>query len=162
MPASVTDAFVPHGGCAPGCGQCCELVALKGSPESYRFLLDRFPPEAVSDDDRRNAEWIVTRMWRIPVAMAVEINARRVAQNPHNRFYLCSAFNAETRQCMAYEQRPPFCRVFPWAGRSPTNPEVLGGLGPFSRCGYWHDVPRADWPAWADPLPAPGQPANCC
>jgi hypothetical protein len=123
------------------------MVSLTGSKAGYRFILERFPAEAVSDEQRANARFILAHMHEIDIELAAKLNPLRVAQNPHNRFYLCDRYDGASRRCLAYDERPPMCQGAPLYGFDPASREVVGALTPFPQCSFWQAVPRAQWPA---------------
>lgn len=132
-----------------GCGDCCAVVSvakplwervtrleMDGAMDSDRaFLLDNWHPmtpeeaAAVSPYDNHP-------MWVAFWTESVKTNA----------LLKCNAFDYATRQCTAYENRPAVCKGFPWYGDK-AKKEPLWRL---FRCGYWGDVPKAEWPDWVD------------
>lgn len=48
----------------------------------------------------------------------------------------CDYFDQDTRQCMAYDDRPAMCRNYPFYGREPKADSTMGG-----RCSFLADVP---------------------
>jgi len=148
-----------------GCGQCCSLLALQGNHAAYRFVLAKFPAEAVTPEQRANASFILEHMHEIDINIAYQINGRRVVQDPYAHFYLCDAYDVNENLCRMYAERPPMCKGFPWYGLDPTDPRVASGLAPYHRCSFWADVPREQWPDWAEPTASPAEPlrpVNVC
>jgi Fe-S-cluster containining protein len=37
----------------------------------------------------------------------------------------CDAFDPDTRECTAYEDRPPICSGYPWYGKTPDRERLL-------------------------------------
>lgn len=87
-----------------GCGDCCERVApLQSVPDLRRKLADPY----YVGWNRNQAEKIV-QMLTERVDPAVDWTP------PSRPTYRCKHFNAETRLCEAYDQRPWMCAGYPW------------------------------------------------
>lgn len=108
-----------------GCGGCCDPVTSIFTPSD----LARLPPDAVDDRTRR---WLLHDLERIP-------RREGLAASPHltgggrttfsmdgrtgqpvvafSVFYRCRLYDAESRRCTDYDNRPQVCRDFPFEGR---------------------------------------------
>jgi Fe-S-cluster containining protein len=134
-------AYARHRGkltrCA-GCGDCCQVIQTA-------LRTDAWP-----DNDPSKA-FVVEHWHQLGFEEAAERSPAVVrGAELGSKFYTCDQFNDETRACMAHEKRPWICRGFPGYGSVPT---VLG-LAPYTRCSYWHDLPREQWLDGIDPLPS--------
>lgn len=158
-------SYVPKSHCAAGqCSDCCKMIVLKGSKESYRFIVEHVAPGQIPEYEVQNAQHVVDHFIQIPIELAVQMNERRVAQNLYGNYFLCSWLDQATNLCRHHEDRPPLCRGFPFYDRDPMSPELFGGLAAYPQCSFWWDIPRDRWPAWvteATVLPSP-LPQNAC
>lgn len=135
-----------------GCGDCCAVVALKGTKSAYQFVLTAFPEGSIDADQIANAKFIMNNMFEIDVNVAAKINARKAIQDPFAHFYLCAKFDAANKRCMAYDDRPPMCQNAPLYGFDPADPRIAVGLAPYPRCSFWRAVPRQNWPTYVTEL----------
>lgn len=109
------------------CGGCCDpvimpmtmremreraLVADDWERASTAFVLEHFT-ELSQREGMRRAPWMADAM-RGKSGLLFQ---GRVIPQPV--YYECDQYNSETRECMAYDDRPPFCRGFPFHGGPP-------------------------------------------
>ena len=147
-----------------GCGDCCRMVALQSSADTYRWLLDTHDAQ-LTDINRANAHFVVQHMHQIDIALAAQMNPVKVLQDINMSFYICDRYDAANQRCLAYDARPPMCQGFPRYGLPLTDEQYAFGLAPYPACSFWHDVPTEHWPAYVTPMDSPGdplQPTNVC
>lgn len=82
------------------------LVADEFEAANTDFALTHFTQLSKAEGYRR-APW-----WRD--AMHGKIGVMYDGRMVEPVFYECDQYNVESRECMAYETRPPSCRSFPW------------------------------------------------
>jgi len=136
---AIWSAYMRHRGklsaCAR-CGDCCEVIHTRLNKREW--------------EDEDPSKPFVMEHWH---ELSFEEAAKRKpavvrGSEPGSTFYTCDQFNSETRLCMAQDKKPWICRGFPGYGKAPT---VLG-LAPYTRCSYWHDIPREQWLDGIEPL----------
>lgn len=110
--------------CREGCGACCSPVVLPYGPAEIaavaaragererRWLLDELRPISRREGVRRRPE------------------TRGIQQGANGEFafawhYECSNYDAETRRCLAFEERPDVCRLYPDGYDVPLNRSVV-------------------------------------
>ena len=91
--------------------------------------------EAITDEAIPKAErqWADRCLSAMPVkealAKAPWLRGRLLADrfgNPSSPFFFrCSNFDAATRQCADYDNRPDMCRGYPWYGQAPRRDAAL-------------------------------------
>ena len=123
-------------GCAR-CGDCCDPVKIDfgvwARAVGYARSLE---PEQIRDDDldyRADAVFLASRC-RPVAAMGTQVLLE------------CANWDGSHNACRDYENRPPFCRRFPWY-----DGEKVGDICE-TRCSYLLDVPPSDRPEGARPL----------
>lgn len=134
----------PRGSCTM-CGDCCYPVSLGYGLSTWGKATD-----AVG---RYNKSFTQKHWHRVSKkeATAMLLSTGRTPHAGRVYYYRCDAFDHATRSCTMQNEKPQICAGFPWYGcYADTNPEFgkpdakrLNGL---SRCGYWFDVPRTEWP----------------
>jgi hypothetical protein len=149
-------------GCA-GCGSCCDPVIL--NDETYEQLGKYWTSTALEGvpDPRSDENWAA---WREVGYTDDQREATITCYLPGSDYradadfitehwhplgdgeYRCDRFDPARRGCMAYADRPPVCRNYPWYGREPWASDT----DPPSRCSYLADLPRPDRPEGARPL----------
>lgn len=114
--------------CPPGCGMCCTRIwmsdeamarirknAAAVSPDVH---LQAWLDVGYGDLEARETYWdssfIVEHWSEIPDTV----------ENNGGRRFVCDRLDSETRLCIAYGERPPVCRRFPWYGKEPTVEEA--------------------------------------
>lgn len=98
-----------------------------------------------SELDAEHRRWILNDLTPMPyregMAKAPQLAGRDLATADGEMasvfFYRCRWFDAETRQCMNYENRPAVCSGYPWGG-GPPRPDAA--LPP--ACSFNADVGR--------------------
>lgn len=136
-----------------GCGDCCDPVAIVFTQEFVRSLDPKSRREIVG---KRSTRWILEEL--VPIDREVGL-----AESPHlstgettftieglgdvkvgTHFYRCLNFDTETRQCRAYDDRPPECAGYPWYEATPdAYDEELKERTPLpARCSYNADLGR--------------------
>jgi len=115
------------------CGDCCQRLHFK-----HTYLeLQALAAEPGTDFAFVKAHW------------------RPAAGEPlGTHYFACDAYDSDSHLCTAHEERPGVCRGYPWYGREPTA-EVAEKRLIGTRCSYWHDIPRDQWPEGIEPLPSP-------
>lgn len=106
-----------------GCGACCDPVVLRGAADlvitEHAAGLHGVPrPE--SDAAFALAHW--TRIGDAP--------------DGDGGLWTCDAYDRETRECGAYDDRPQVCSGYPWYGRAPDAGREL-----YAECSYRADLP---------------------
>lgn len=119
------------------CGDCCEIIHLADG--SYGRALrwhnaGRAQPWA-------DAAFILDHWIPVPRDWAASINPDFVwpGRVYAAEYYLCDAWDAETRLCTAHESRPPVCQDFPWY--STPQDTTSYHIESWKRCAFWADVP---------------------
>lgn len=109
-----------------GCGACCDPITYDRSPTEIKQA-------AASGDEE--AQWMLDNTTPLSVregtALHRDYSDGTTLLSPDGKggftlvgaafFYACRHFDADTRQCGNYENRPSMCRQWPWYG-SPPNP----------------------------------------
>lgn len=129
-------------GSCNGCGRCCDPVVLGFGPDDVRRN-----PQVLSADDVRwilndltligrreglaKADYLTQGGWTYVTSPLLG------AQLIMSYFYRCRRFDAETRSCAIYDNRPRTCREYPWGDEPPDPKHVLP-----PECGYLVDVGR--------------------
>jgi len=104
---------------------CCSPVMLPFS----RIDAETAPPDKMEPENRR---WVledltpISRREGLRRTPYVE-SGLTIYGNEHTGesywfwsfFYECKHYDAATKQCMNYENRPPMCKGFPWYGEAP-------------------------------------------
>lgn len=134
-----------------GCGACCDPVTLPwtlrelrqstmhGSDETdRRFVLAHFRQLSRREGLDR-APWLKGRA-----------TSDRDGDFVFSAFYECDRFDRETRRCLAYDERPSFCRRYPWGDEGP---HANAALPPM--CSY-----RADLGQPVEEVPVEWRPAR--
>lgn len=104
--------------CREGCGACCDPVFLPG--KSAKMIYDAaWGP--LTKDQAEDSEFILAH-WAPYASWGEDGVALQ-----------CSEYDAATRSCLAYDNRPPVCRNYPTYNRE--RPEFTG-TGTNLVCGY--------------------------
>lgn len=140
--------------CRPDCGQCCDPVAMAYS------VMDAQTGKPMPDEQR---EWILkvgrplTRREGLRRSPWMGQGGRTYCQDDAGaivivwtHFYECSWYDPDRRVCTHYDERPDFCRGFPWFGQGPDTRKALPGA-----CSF-----RADIGEPVDPVPVHLGPAR--
>lgn len=130
--------------CLEGCGACCDPVALgftqeqartKGAdfldPRNRKFILEDLTPIPTREGRARAPylDWMTMGIVEGKVEMAATV------------FYNCRHFDAETRSCTNYDNRPPMCSKYPWYDQPPDPTKSIPPT-----CSYNADVGRTPVP----------------
>lgn len=100
-----------------GCGGCCDPVTLSAPREESLARTDISP---------RERQWLTFELVPMSFQEAALKEPQLADAHPdHIWFYRCRNFDEVTRHCMAYENRPPTCRGYPWDGGPPKPQAVL-------------------------------------
>jgi Fe-S-cluster containining protein len=102
-----------EGGMCKGCATCCKTIRLTGSMKQMKTILKQNPQM------RNNYGLTFAIKYFKPISAATALRA-----NPHLKdmllaheligyFYSCRMLNSKTNQCMAYDKRPPVCKLYP-------------------------------------------------
>lgn len=123
-----------------GCGDCCEVIPFPYRPEEVRYLWKH------GQVDTPTARWAVEHLhpltrrqvselhpWRL--RHAVRVGSPEAEPELWPRYYRCDLFDAETRRCTAYAERPPPCREYPWPDGVPNRNTLLS-----PHCSFRADV----------------------
>jgi Fe-S-cluster containining protein len=149
-------------GCA-GCGSCCDPVIL--NDETYELLGKHWTRAALdgTPDPRTDEGWEAWRAvgnldadreWiceRYPPDSDYRADADFIAAHWRplgDHEYRCDRFDPVHRKCMAYGDRPPVCRNYPWYGREPSG----SNTDPPPQCSYLADLPAGERPEGSRPL----------
>lgn len=111
-----------------GCGDCCENLPLN-TPERADIWGKRLLAgdlRGSSGVGRKQAAW----MANLTVVSGPSFTKK--THEPRWR-YACPKFDAETRRCTDYANRPPVCQRYPHYGREP-KPYDGGDMSP--RCSF--------------------------
>lgn len=115
-----------------GCGRCCDPVALPFTQqEAARCLPDMMDPANrrwVLDDltpIRRKDALAMVRDYMHGGKSSFALTPTAPAQVMFTHFYSCRHYNPESRQCEAYDMRPPICEGFPWYDQSPDSSKAI-------------------------------------
>lgn len=104
-----------------GCGCCCDPVTLPYNQQELR--LGQTPYDVTEDERRWVLDDLVPMSRRVAKTKAPWYFGQAVmGANPGEDmafFYSCRNFDAETRQCRIYDDRPFACRHYPWYGGDP-------------------------------------------
>lgn len=85
------------------CGDCCERIHLGyGADKVFDSLARNWEQHG---DDALDQKFILTH-WNL-----IEVAETDGQEDP---LFSCDFFDPATRQCGAYDQRPPVCQNFPW------------------------------------------------
>ena len=151
--------------CAKDCGACCNPVIMtmqqvhflrgwanRPDPKENQGGLPAFvieTPEAlekarehIANGTFMERHWIFNIRW-----------VRKMASGLQLVGFNCPFFNESTKDCEAYDRRPPICRNYPFYGRDPSEvAEASVGLQMPLKCSYWADVPLGKRPeGWKPP-----------
>jgi Fe-S-cluster containining protein len=155
-PVVQIDRLVGQAATCAQCGDCCERFAL----DTDHGAFSAHPQEPPAGYEDRDPDWEdVWQEWDKHLADGffqrvhfhpVMADGQHAHEPTSGRgYYTCDAFDPVTRLCTAHNERPDTCRGYPWYDAGTATHELP------SRCSFWHDVPRSQWPPDADPLPSP-------
>lgn len=123
--------------CPPGCGLCCEKIALAGEAVERIFgptydarAADPEWAEPYPDDGptpnprglswRHDADFMRDHFQVLGVEYVGQLGAVHSADDRTVAItFTCDAFDPVERRCTAYEQRPLMCENYPFYGRNP-------------------------------------------
>lgn len=109
-----------------GCGACCDPVVL---PYTLNEIRQQLPGACAEPLDREFALEHLTPisrregLRRAPYFTAGGVTVLGAPGQPgseflaYSFFYECDRFDRETRQCTAYDDRPPMCSEYPHYGQ---------------------------------------------
>jgi len=143
------------------CGDCCTDISLTTTKKAFTASLTY----GDARDDAAWAEWLAkweANGWGVPDRanwIRYQADARFIAKHWHGGKrgkrtrdgkertvgWECDQFNPETRQCMAYEGRPPICAGFPYYTDDGKPGVIPAGRLP-TRCSFWADYPESARP----------------
>lgn len=114
------------------CGDCCEITFLSDTKTGLRKKL----VEGIySGKDAISVKFILKNWTRLNKSDHKDRMRELLGYDSTKNFiYTCNMFNKETRECEAYDLRPPVCSDFPWYGKEPDD-----GSGLPLRCSFRPD-----------------------
>jgi len=114
-------------GCT-GCGSCCKAIWLGHKMSDIKSYASGDP----SSNSTFDAKFILENWEEITVEEATELNPQFQEKYPQAKdrgfFYKCNAFDAETKRCTKYLDRPNLCRDFPFYPGSHNHKLIDGKL----------------------------------
>lgn len=122
--------------CPPGCGWCCDPVAL---PFTQEYVRNAKLLQLPTPLDEGTVRWVLEDLTPIPRregllrAPYMTGGGRTTFAHPVTgeftmvltHFFECRHFDRDTRSCSNYEGRPSACRDFPWGGSRPDPQKAL-------------------------------------
>jgi Fe-S-cluster containining protein len=123
-----------------GCGACCDPVMLPFAPSDFELFPSSFDPaelaffrEHLTPIRRREGRQKVMH-WSSGWSEMIH-DGEPVMLAAH--YYECDRYDPVAKVCTAYDDRPDFCRDYPWYGDAPDPNKALPPT-----CSYRADVGR--------------------
>jgi Fe-S-cluster containining protein len=133
-------------GCA-GCGNCCDPVAIDADLiDTWRAWLDYWRAGGTKDAISTDGEAADPTLRFIAEHMTEIGNTGGVVS------FECSFFDKGTRQCTAYDKRPPMCSGYPWYGNEPADKIAKNPHQCPDQCSFLLDVPPSSRPEGSRPF----------
>lgn len=145
--------------CPPGCGLCCEEIALSDGAVERIFgpTYDEratkpdtwAAPESSSDkvpNPRHlswlhDAEFIREHFHFLRREVVGTLSPQFGNDQSPTTIFRCDAFDPEARACTRYDERPLMCENYPWYGRNPATREPTDHPVNDLTCVFQGDVP---------------------
>lgn len=132
-------------GTCNGCGRCCDPVVLHASQLQVGLS---FPTDDAETE--ANREFILTHLHpmnrreglRLADYLTAGVTVMGLPGTPGSEvfvwsmFYSCDFYDRDTKQCGAYDRRPPMCSGYPWYGEPPDPRKAIP-----PECSYLEDIP---------------------
>lgn len=112
------------------CGDCCEIAFLPWTKTDMRRKL--IEGDFSSENSQADVKFILKYWTRLNKKESHDRLYEIMGYHTSDKYlYTCQKFNRETRECEAYDERPPVCSNFPWYGNEPDD-----GSGLPLKCSY--------------------------
>ncbi|HUX71232.1 MAG TPA: YkgJ family cysteine cluster protein, partial [Cellulomonadaceae bacterium] len=129
------------------CGNCCDPVTIDADAiDPWRDWLDYWRAggvEDVTDSDGDPAD---------PTYRFIAEHMTEISNEDGVVSFACSFFDKVTRQCGAYDQRPPMCSNYPWYGDEPADRIAKNPYQCVDGCSFLLDVPPGARPEGSRPF----------